>query len=77
MKEVNNAKVNSMKKKVNKYVYLYVVQGYYGYGWEDLCASENILEARSDYRDYRFNECGVPHRIIHRRELNPACTVQC
>lgn len=59
-------------KKQNKYTYLYVVQGNYGYGygWEDLTASENWKEARADLKSYRENERGVPHRIIHRRVPN-------
>jgi hypothetical protein len=61
---------NKMKK--NKYSYLFVVQGNYGYGhgWEDLCASENYKEARANLKDYRLNEVNTPHRLIRRRELN-------
>lgn len=52
-----------------KFVYLYVVQGYYkpGHGWEDLCASEVWKEAKADARAYRENT-PAPIRIIHRRE---------
>ena len=54
----------------NKYVYLFVLQGNYGYhGWEDLTASENRQEVRDDLKAYRENEGGV-YRIIRRRELN-------
>ena len=62
-----------MKTKINKYLYLYVVQGYYGklYGWEDVCQSESYREARQDLKAYRLNENEYPHRMIHRRELNP------
>jgi hypothetical protein len=58
--------------KPNKYTYLFVVQGYYGagYGWEDLCASEDRKEAREDLKSYRENETQYPHRMIRRRELN-------
>jgi hypothetical protein len=61
-------------KRINKYLYLYVVQGDYGYGhgWEDLTASESYREAFDDLRGYRFHDlyaCG--HRIIKRRKLNP------
>lgn len=61
------------KKKANKYLYLYVVQGRYGdtYGFEDLCESEDYKEAVADLRAYRINEIGYPHRLVHRRELNP------
>ena len=53
----------------NKFVYLYVLQGDYGYGWEDLCASEDRREVRRDLRDLQENEGGC-YRIIQRRELN-------
>jgi hypothetical protein len=57
----------------NKYIYLWVVQGNYGYGhgWEDLCASEDRREAASDLRMYRQEEREFPHRLIQRRERNP------
>ena len=56
--------------KKNKYVYLFVLQGNYGYcGWEDLTASENRQEVRNDLKAYRENEGGI-YRIIQRRELN-------
>lgn len=56
--------------KKNKYIYLYVLQGYYtGYGWEDLTASEDYKEIRTDLKAYRENEHGQ-YRIIQRRELN-------
>jgi len=56
---------------MNKFVYLHVVQGYYGtYGWEDLTQSEVRKEARDNLREYRENEPGTPHRLIQRRELN-------
>jgi hypothetical protein len=45
----------------------YVVQGNYGYGWEDLTASDNPLEAKADLKAYRENELGVAHRLITRR----------
>jgi len=57
---------------VNKYLYLYVVQGSYGYGhgWEDEAASESRQEARTDLRAYRENGPGA-YRMIKRREPNP------
>lgn len=61
-----------MSKRVNKYLYVYVVQGYYGlHGWEDLCQSESYQEARHDLRAYRENEIQYPHRMIQRRISNP------
>lgn len=52
----------------NKYDYLFVLQGNYGLGWEDLTASEYRREVRRDLKDYTENE-GGHYRIIHRREL--------
>ena len=56
-------------KKQNKYTYLNVLQGYYGYGWEDLTASESYSEVKQDLKAYKENE-GGRYRIIQRRELN-------
>ncbi len=55
---------------MNKYEYLFVVQGHYGYGWEDLTQSEKWGEAKSDLKAYQENETDYPHRMIERRELN-------
>lgn len=57
----------------NKYVYLWVIQGNYGYGWEDL-SSYNKKEyswgdIKHDVKEYRINDT-YPKRIIKRRELN-------
>jgi len=59
-------------RKRNKYTYIWVVQGYYGpgHGWEDLTATEDRKEARTDLKAYRENVPGIAHRMIHRRELN-------
>jgi len=59
-------------KRQNKYVYLYVVQGNYGYGhgWEDLTASTIYKEARNDLKAYRVNSPEGRYRLIQRRELN-------
>ena len=46
--------------------YLYVVQGNYGYGWDDLTTCETLEEAQKDKRDYDLNE-NNPHRIVCRR----------
>lgn len=59
------------KKKQPKYEYLYVLQGNYGYGWEDLIATEQnsqgLREIKGYAKDYRENERGVPFRVIQRR----------
>ena len=55
----------------NKYLYLFVLQGDYGFGhgYEDLTASESYKEVRQDLKDYRINE-GGSYRNIKRREKN-------
>lgn len=57
--------------KQNKFVYLFVLQGSYGQGWEDLCAATEYKEIRANLKDYRENE-GGNYRVIRRRELNIA-----
>jgi len=64
--------------KVNKYIYLWVLQGDYGYGqgFEDLTASENFHDVRNDRKAYRLNDDQVRRlRIVQRREPNPALEV--
>lgn len=51
-----------------KYDYLKVVQGHTNYGWEDLCCSLSLKEARIDLKAYRENAAGA-YRIITRRVL--------
>ncbi len=65
--------------KTRKYTYLYVLQGYYAHGWEDLTAEDVHAPAneygtpwariRASKKEYRENE-GGQYRIIRRRELN-------
>lgn len=57
---------------MNKYDYIHILQGDYGYGhgWEDLTAG-TWREMRDDLRDYRENEGGC-YRVIERRVLNEA-----
>lgn len=56
-----------------KYVYLYVLQGYYpSYGWEDLDAVDKaepgaLKYIRESKRIYSENDGGI-YRIISRRE---------
>ena len=57
--------------KKNKYLYLYVIQGNYGCGWEDVTAEESWKEARTRLKEYRVNEPEYAHRQIERRELRP------
>lgn len=55
---------------VNKYVNEIVIQGNYGYGWDDLCFAEDEKDARELLKVYRENE-NIPVRSIRRRSLNP------
>ena len=55
----------------NKYIYLNVLQGNYGFGYEDLTASESYSEVKKDLKAYRENDLRS-YRIIKRREVNPA-----
>ena len=63
--------------RVTKYKYLKVLQGCYdGSNWDDLVAADErdlqeCQEFRADVKAYRENEPGTPHRVVHRRELNP------
>lgn len=54
-------------KKPNKYIYLKVVQGNYGQGWEDVTADEDTIKAKILLREYNENERQYPHRLITRR----------
>jgi len=54
--------VRALKEKTNEFV----VQGYYGSGWEDLCAATTRKEAREDIKAYRENAPGC-YRLIVRR----------
>lgn len=55
--------------KANKYITVYVVQGSYGHGWEDLTSSEDYSEARANLKDYRNND-NAPTRLITRKVVN-------
>ena len=57
--------------RINKYRYLYVVQGNNGYGWGDECSEETFVDAKRTVKEYRAN-CKWPFRIIRRRVLNPS-----
>lgn len=57
--------------KLRKFEYIYVLQGYYSQGWEDLAAESQTLQGRKAIRqtrkEYQDNERGA-YRIIKRRE---------
>lgn len=48
--------------------YEYVIQGDYGYGWEDLIAEATRATGLVQLRLYREAEPRTPFRIIRRRE---------
>lgn len=58
-------------KKFNKFLYLYVVQGNFAIGWEDVYTSENKQESIDVYHDYNRNDRYHCYRWVYRRELNP------
>lgn len=49
-----------------KYQKVYILQGDYGYGWDDLTGSDNWRDVKADARDYRANQPGA-YRIVTRR----------
>jgi len=60
--------------KTRKFDYLYVLQGRYAHGWEDLTAEDKAepgarSRIRQVRREYLDNE-GGGYRIIQRRELH-------
>jgi len=57
-----------MKKKPNKWTTVYIVQGNYGAGWEDVSGSVDRKDERATLKDYRTND-PHPHRMIRRRVL--------
>lgn len=52
-----------------------MLQGNYGYGWDDLCYynddPQGWKEQKDDLKAHRENERGVGFRIITRKEPNP------
>lgn len=54
--------------KISKYQEVYIVQGNYGSGWDDLTGSTNFKEARAELKIYNANEPS-PHRLVTRRAL--------
>lgn len=56
--------------KTNKFSYLYVIQGNFGYGWEDMDEYNKTerKEAVRVLREYRMD--GNAYRLIERRVPN-------
>ena len=60
-----------MTAKQNKYSYVKVLQGNFGYGWEDVCEydKQDFSIVRNDLKEYRLSNTGA-YRVIDRRVLN-------
>ena len=60
-----------MTAKQNKYCYVKVIQGSFGYGWEDVCEynKQEFATVKNDLKEYRASNTGV-YRAIDRRILN-------
>ena len=60
-----------MTTKQNKYSYVKVIQGNFGYGWEDVSIydKQDFSLVKNDLKEYRLSYPGV-YRVIDRRILN-------
>ena len=60
-----------MTTKQNKYKYVKVIQGYFGYGWEDVSEYDkaDFSIVKNDLKEYRLSNTGT-YRAIDRRVLN-------
>ena len=60
-----------MTTKQNKYSYVKVIQGNFGYGWEDVCEydKQEFSTVKNDLKEYRLSNIG-DYRVINRRVLN-------
>jgi hypothetical protein len=58
------------KMEDDKYTYLWVIQGDYGSGWEDIDQDEHYCLMLENLKCYNKNEPGYTHRLINRRVLN-------
>lgn len=47
---------------------IYIIMGYYGYGWDELATYETRAEALEDYKLYKENEPQYMHKLIKKRE---------
>ena len=69
----NTEKISEARNAKTKNIL--VLQGNYGYGWDDICTYDDTLEGRRerkvDYQTYIENEPNVRFRTIERRVANP------
>ena len=61
----------TMTVKQNKYSYVKVIQGNFGYGWEDVSEydKQEFATVKNDLKEYRLSNTGA-YRVIDRRVLN-------
>ena len=57
--------------KANKYSYVKVIQGNFGYEWEDVSIydKQDFSLVKNDLKEYRLSNTGA-YRVIDRRILN-------
>mgnify|MGYP003539548294 CR=1 FL=1 len=57
--------------KQTKYSYVKVIQGNFGYGWEDVSEydKQDLSLVKNDLKEYRLSNIGA-YRVIDRRILN-------
>ena len=60
-----------MNTKQNKYSYIKVIQGFFGYGWVDVDKydKQDFSLVKNDLKEYMLSNTGV-YRVIDRRILN-------
>ena len=60
-----------MTAKQTKYNYVKVIQGNFGYGWEDVSEynKQEFSTVKNDLKEYRLSNTGT-YRVIDRRALN-------
>ena len=58
-------------QKQTKYKYVKIIQGCFGYGWEDVSEYDkaDFSIVKNDLKEYRLSNTGA-YRVINRRVLN-------
>lgn len=71
---VNSSRRPLDSARIGKMVEVPIIQGNYGYGWEDVSEYEKGQDAlaKADIKEYRASRDGGSYRIIYRRVPNPA-----
>lgn len=60
---INDEELEESKLVEDKSDYAYMVQGNYGYGWDDLVMEETMEDAKKTKQEYEENEPEYKHRI--------------